>query len=368
DIHVVWLDAFSETNLDNILYNTDGAFRYLHGVVSGNAQCLRETVEESLPTLGAALMDPLAGRLQLLGYDRLALIACGRLSLLPLHAAQLPDGHNLDQSLRIAYIPSSRVLDHLAHRQVPLAPRLLAIGDPPHLQPVDLGDLILPLPLPHLYLSRTEIEAIAVSFPENARTILWADQAARSATLAHIRDATYLHFACHGSFNPLRPLSSGLALDGEDWLTLGDLLAHRGLLRARLAVLAACQTAVIDFHHVPDEVVGLSTGFLYAGASAVISTLWPVEDAPTTLLLIRFYHFHLGDGLPPVVALHRAQQWLRQSTAADMALADCYERLYHESGRQSALKKALHYRDNPDEKPFAHPYYWAAFQLWGLGS
>jgi CHAT domain-containing protein len=145
-------------------------------------------------------------------------------------------------------------------------------------------------------------------------------------------------------------------------------LDRLNLSGVRLVVLAACQTAMTDFGNVPDEAVGLPAGFLQAGATAAIGTLWPVEDLPSALLLIRFYQCHLRDGLGVASALREAQRWLRESSAAEMELANWHERLYRESGSQNALLKAAHHSAKPGEKPFAHPCYWAAFTLTGASS
>ena len=54
-----------------------------------------------------------------------------------------------------------------------------------------------------------------------------------------------------------------------------------------------------------DEVLGLTEAFLFAGAGAVVSTLWRVDDRASSLLMERFYR-HLAE-LPPEEALRRAQ-------------------------------------------------------------
>ena len=163
--------------------------------------------------------------------------------------------------------------------------------------------------------------------------------------------ATIGHFACHGQFNAAAPLDSALLLANGSQSTVRDLIHAESerLAHLRLVVLSACQTAITDFGNLPDEAVGLPSSFLQAGVPAVIGTLWPVNDISTALLMVCFYRYHLQDGLDPVTALHQAQAWLRDSTAAEMSLADWYQRHFEASGRKDrdAFVAMRYYRANP---------------------
>jgi CHAT domain-containing protein len=59
-----------------------------------------------------------------------------------------------------------------------------------------------------------------------------------------------------------------------------------------------------------DDVVGLVRGFLYAGANQVVSTLWPIDDEATSILMAHFYR-HLKAGKSAARAIREAQLALK---------------------------------------------------------
>jgi CHAT domain-containing protein len=136
----------------------------------------------------------------------------------------------------------------------------------------------------------------------------------------------YLHFATHGEFNSDAPLKSALLLsrdrEHDGLLTVDKLYSMK--LDADLVTLSACETGLGKIAN-GDDVVGLTRGFLYAGASSIVASLWKVDDKATSYLMTRFY--------------------------------DNLER----SDKREALRQAQ--RDTLGR--YAHPYYWAAFQLTG---
>jgi CHAT domain-containing protein len=116
-----------------------------------------------------------------------------------------------------------------------------------------------------------------------------------------------------------------------------------------------------DTQESPDEFIGLPTGFLQAGATGVVSTLWAVSDKATSLLIKHFYRKHMNEGLPPDQALRSAQLWLRDATRQE--LGETYKSITRMS--QNEAYRELVMDGDPGEKPYANPYYWAAFTLTG---
>ncbi|MFZ0932003.1 MAG: CHAT domain-containing tetratricopeptide repeat protein, partial [Syntrophobacteraceae bacterium] len=343
--HVVRLNDFKESDLNSMLFNQGDRERYLAGIVNGNEETLRDNLDKSWPVLSKTLMKPLADRLNAFGHSEACLIASGMLELLPLHA-MTPERCVFSGS------PSARVLqsalNSLESRQG-FPPSLLGVYNP----------LPTYTPLP---FASIEIKGGASVF-NDSRTYT-GKEATYSAIIDSSEHSTHLHFASHGTFHYNDVLNSAIALANGEELRLRDILdGNINLSSIRLAVLSACQTGIIDFQNAPDEMIGMPSGFLQAGVPGVISTLWPVDDASTAILLTRFYELHLREGLEPGVALHAAQLWLREATAADMGLTTIYQALYEASGRRDpdALRWMRYYQANPAAKPYTHPYYWAAF-------
>jgi CHAT domain-containing protein len=145
-------------------------------------------------------------------------------------------------------------------------------------------------------------------------------------------------------------------------LTLREILTLDAFRDSRMAVLSACQTALTDFLRSTDEAIGLPAGFLMAGVTGVVGTLWSVHDRSTALTMTRFYELQLRGGpkgttLPPASALCQAQRWLRDLTQEEM---DRYLLSHPSLGRSAALPPLA-----PHARPFSDPFYWAAFVFVG---
>lgn len=135
---------------------------------------------------------------------------------------------------------------------------------------------------------------------------------------------------------------------------------------SHLVTLSACETGMTEFRTMPDEFVGLPGALIEAGAPAVISSLWPVDDVSTRFLFTELYRLHLG-GMSIAAALQGAVRWVSEATAGDLGLAAVYQRKYAASGSMDevALRSWRYYEANPQVRPFAHPFYWAAFTVTG---
>jgi CHAT domain-containing protein/Tfp pilus assembly protein PilF len=190
--------------------------------------------------------------------------------------------------------------------------------------------------LPRLPFTRKEAQTILSLVPADQRFVALdfaANQtAATSDKLAQYR---YVHFATHGLLNPKHPELSGIVLslfneqgaEQDGFLRASEV--YNLNLPAELVVLSGCQTGLgKDVRG--EGLVGLTRGFMYAGAARVLVSLWDVDDEATSELMGRLYRGMLGKRrLTPAAALREAQ--------------------------------ISFWRD----KPWGSPYYWAAFTLQG---
>lgn len=108
--------------------------------------------------------------------------------------------------------------------------------------------------------------------------------------------------------------------------------------------------------------------FLRSGASQVVSTLWTVQSLSSSLLMVQFYS-SLKAGIAAPTALKQAQDWLREAYRDDLIkfLEDWYERQPPENRSDRAFLnteiRRLRKMYSDKDKPFAHPYHWAAFTI-----
>jgi CHAT domain-containing protein/tetratricopeptide (TPR) repeat protein len=338
---VTWLDALTEDAVEEMVEFYGRAYARRRSENIAEQRQWPEVLASTTRLLWDLVMGPL---LKAVPADRIVLVPSGILALLPLHAAwhddeSAPTGRRyaIDDAL-VTYAPSARALRHtIAGAAESAQPTILAVYDPD----------------PGLPNTLREVHA-AVSWFSRGRE-LSRQEATLDTVCAELARYSVVHFSCHGSADLANPLRSELAAASDGRLTLARVMDQR-LPHIRLAVLSACETAVVGAN-VPDEVIGLPTGFVQAGVQGVIGSLWPVGDAVTCALMARFYELWRGHGAEPAEALREAQRWVRDSTLD--AIESSYPEIAWPWGASDhpALDSAmLVHRD---------PTYWAAFQYVG---
>jgi tetratricopeptide (TPR) repeat protein len=213
------------------------------------------------------------------------------------------------------------------------------------------------------------------------------DQLLESGRLKEYR---LLHFATHGEVDEADPDRSRLILAQDHLPDPRRLRAgqkrHTGELTVRairetwqldadLVVLSACRTA-LGKDAGGEGLLGFAHAFLSCGARAVVLSRWKVDDGATALLMVRFYENLLGSrkGTKPLGrarALQEAKTWLRglpRGEAMKLAAALRARPLAGSRGTEKdalPTRKVKHAQLPEGERPFAHPYFWAAFTLLG---
>ena len=190
-----------------------------------------------------------------------------------------------------------------------------------------------------------ELAAVSRFFSPSKSRVLQRD-AATEERFRHepLSEFDVLHFATHGLVKEELPglpepsLVFTPQLTGDKFddglLTSSQIAALP--LRARLAILSACNTARYDARVADRGIQGLAASFAIAGVPAVVASLWPVDSALARNLMIGFAAEARGPKASPI---------------AD-ALA-------------ASLRKFLA-SDAP--QPLMHPRFWASFVLVGDGA
>lgn len=169
------------------------------------------------------------------------------------------------------------------------------------------------LAIRRLRFTRQEAEQIMTVAPRAANFKALDFKASRAtATSSELSQYRYIHFATHGYLDSERADLSAVVLSLVDeqgnpqngFLRVLDI--YNLDLPAELIVLSACQTG-LGKEIKGEGLVGLTHGFMYAGARRIVVSLWSVNDKATAELMRRFYHAMLIEKLTPAAALRKAQ-------------------------------------------------------------
>jgi len=320
-------------------------------------------VAQANDAISQMILQPVAAQL---GQKRLLIVSDGVLNYLPFAALSLPgkSGENRNPPLivdhEIVLLPSGSTLGILRqnYADLPAPTRTLAIFADPVFsgndervqnsssattqQAVEAANPGLSrsrgdnnVQFDRLKFTRKEAQIIQALVPANSITQSFDFAASRAAaTGSNLSQYKIIHFATHGLANSDYPELSGIILSLIDekgnalngFLRLTDIFNLK--LAADLVVLSACQTG-LGQNIQGEGMVGLTRGFMYAGAKRVVVSLWSVDDEGTAALMSSFYQGMLEKGLTPAAALRAAQ----------------LEMLKQENWKS--------------------PYYWAAFTLQG---
>ncbi|KDR73809.1 hypothetical protein GALMADRAFT_142238 [Galerina marginata CBS 339.88] len=234
----------------------------------------------------------------------------GPFSFFPLHAAgnYSPDaavGSKLTDYAISSYTPSLmsliQALDSVP--TVPEAPQVLAVTESS-----SMGQAHLPGTLQELTLIEDQARKNNITI----RSLKGSDTTVPQVK-EEMKNASWVHFACHGVQDIKNPTDSALLLSGNSRLTLSEIIGMK-LPSKDLAFLSACQTAT-GTKELSDEAVHLAAGMLSAGYRGVIATMWSISDAhaPTVANDVYAHLFKAPNSTNAAEALHYAVKNLQET-------------------------------------------------------
>lgn len=291
--------------------------------------------------LGEILIAPIASTL---GNKRLAIVSDGVLQFIPFSALSLNVEKSKTQRFlgdtnEITILPSISVIDEMRRDSkfekknektiAIFADPIFESNDPRVSQELNVNERSVEIKrvlrdfkfgdkLPRLLSSRVEARNISAFLsPKVTDLNIDFDANRENATADKLADYQILHFATHGLLDTSRPELSGLVFSLYDktgktqdgFLRLNQI--YNLNLNSDLVVLSACQTALgKDVRG--EGLIGLTRGFMYAGANRVVASLWKVDDAATAEFMKLFYRNLLQKKLAPSAALSAAQNEMKQ--------------------------------------------------------
>ena len=196
------------------------------------------------------------------------------------------------------------------------------------------ADTFDPANLQPLFYTTRELDNLREIAGDQSLLVTGFDATREVLNSTDLTQYAILHFATHGVFDPRNPANSGLFLSmvnrdaqrQNGFIGLQDIYALKA--RVDLVVLSACRTG-LGKDVKGEGLIGVTRGFMNAGASSAVASLWSVDDEATAELMKNFYSNMLREGMPPAAALREAQNTVRK------------------------------------DPRWASPYYWAAFTFQG---
>lgn len=343
-ITATWLSAFLSDHVDGV---RRGAL-----VPDPSGSLSSPTL---FPLLYKALIEPVAGFLD--AVEKIYIVPTGPLHYLPLgaliaYAGSTKSNKHQQGIQQFVYGPSATVLFQFCRqRQRSLSQHKLIVA------PND------------------DQLAHTVDFAEQKQTspltqTLNGTEATRSAFVEQAGKYHVLCFLGHAVFDQHHPMSSRLKLvDGD--LRASEIIRELRL-DADLVMLSACETGRNKIL-AGDELLGLTRALFYAGTPSVLTTLWPVHEVPTLLVVNKILQqIDASDqgqsSWDPAKFLAHAQSWLRSlsfSDAQEALLALGLNKAHSDS--LDAVWKMTHPNQPPlsNDHPFEHPFFWAPYILVG---
>lgn len=255
-------------------------------------------------------------------FEGIYIVPFGDWNYLPLHAMEIAPGIALIDRFQISYLPNASMLQFIGNNKFTGTPQSMS------------GLFVGTDHTGESNLFRNEalqIEALPVFDPITSVSF-YNEDAIIQKLFQHAGNKQVIHISSHGYFNKLDALASGALLwNGEDML--GDVsdsilaeepesfnilsakvISEHLDINADLVILSGCVTGQNE-RRSGDELIGLSRALLYAGAQALIVSLFPVlknvtghsTDQYCSSRFARFYELWLLENYSKAAAF---QKWL----------------------------------------------------------
>ncbi len=291
-----------ERQLDSWRFSLESLRLYPSQAIQANLDNFCADAQAHLTRFHKALIAPLESHLD--GCRRIFVVPQLILPDVPFGA--LYDGQSyLVERYEIVHLPMASLMD----RQPEL---LSSSGHPFVIGYSDRG---------RLRFAVAEAQRVAAVLAQKQSPVLRVeDEATEAEFRARTRQCNVLHLATHSAFRPDNPFFSWVRLV-DARVTVTDLYGME-LPGRPLVTLSACETALGGQRG--GGLIGLGRSLLAAGASALVVSLWKVEDDSTAQFMEGFYRGLLSE----------------QSLSSAL--------------RSAQLEMLRHYR---------HPFYWASFIL-----
>jgi CHAT domain-containing protein/predicted negative regulator of RcsB-dependent stress response len=273
----------------------------------------RDTVSQA-----QALHKTLLADMDTSSAQNLFIVPHGPLHYLPFQALHDGRGFLIERSA-VTVWPSAAVGSRLLARGNAPAASLLGFGNP-------ATDRNVPLPG-----AEREVQQVARLFGGKSQIYL-QHEATRDRFKADANRASVLHVAAHAEVDEVDPLFSRILFASSKTDT--GLLEARDVYAldmssVRLVTLSACESGLGKVAR-GDEIIGFTRSFLSAGANSIVASLWPVADDSTDLLMNKMYR-ELAAGRDLMQSMQQAQLEVQKN------------------------------------RRFAHPFFWAPFNVIGNG-
>ena len=266
-----------------------GTLRFGAATIQSFLPQLKRSTDHHLALLHDALILPLA---HLISDKKLVIAPAGVLNYVPFNAL-FDGGKYLIERHLVSITPSADMwlkLDRRHGRKMGI--RLL----------MGYSDESIPFAEAEIRDLKTKLKGDAIALTGRRATF--------NGFVNNASKADLIHLACHGQFRSDNPMFSSLHL-ADGWVTVRDIARQK--LKARLVTLSACETGLSEVHK-GEELLGLTRGFLSAGAQNLIVSLWTVNDESTSRLMLELYG-NLQRGNTPSASLRAAQlEFIRNGT------------------------------------------------------